>query len=67
MKILVTGAKGFVGKNLISTLYNIKDGKDKTRNLNGIRASIIKAYSKDNGMKYYSLFKPYFKMISALK
>lgn len=33
MKILVTGAKGFVGKNLISTLYNIKDGKDKTRNL----------------------------------
>lgn len=33
MKILVTGAKGFVGKNFVSTLYNIKDGKDKTRNL----------------------------------
>jgi len=33
MKILVTGAKGFVGKNLVSTLYNIKDGKDKTRYL----------------------------------
>ena len=31
MKILVTGAKGFVGKNLVSTLNNIKDGKDKTR------------------------------------
>ncbi len=30
MKILVTGAKGFVGKNLVSTLYNIKDGKDKS-------------------------------------
>lgn len=27
MKILVTGAKGFVGKNLCSQLYNIKDGK----------------------------------------
>ena len=31
MKILVTGAKGFVGKNLCATLYNIKDGKDRTR------------------------------------
>jgi len=27
MRILVTGAKGFVGKNLISQLYNIKEGK----------------------------------------
>lgn len=27
MKILVTGAKGFVGKNLCSQLNNIKDGK----------------------------------------
>ena len=31
MKILVTGAKGFVGKNLCATLYNIKEGKDRTR------------------------------------
>lgn len=31
MKILITGAKGFVGKNLASALKNIKDGKDKTR------------------------------------
>ena len=30
MKILVTGAKGFVGKNLCATLKNIKEGKDKT-------------------------------------
>jgi len=30
MKILVTGAKGFVGKNIVSTLKNIKEGKDKT-------------------------------------
>lgn len=27
MKILVTGAKGFVGRNLCSQLYNIRDGK----------------------------------------
>ncbi len=31
MKILVTGANGFVGKNLTNALYNIKNGKDKTR------------------------------------
>lgn len=30
MKILVTGAKGFVGRNLCSALKNVKDGKDKT-------------------------------------
>lgn len=33
MKILVTGANGFVGKNLVSTLKNIKEGKDRTRNI----------------------------------
>ncbi len=33
MKILVTGAKGFVGKNLVSNLYNIKEGKNRTRQL----------------------------------
>ena len=31
MKILVTGAKGFVGKNLVCALNNLKDGKDRTR------------------------------------
>lgn len=30
MNILVTGAKGFIGKNLISSLHNIRDGKDKS-------------------------------------
>jgi len=29
MKILVTGAKGFVGKNLCAALKNIRDGKDR--------------------------------------
>ncbi len=31
MRILVTGAKGFVGKNLCWALKNIRDGKDRTR------------------------------------
>jgi UDP-2-acetamido-2,6-beta-L-arabino-hexul-4-ose reductase len=30
MRILITGAKGFVGKNLAEALKNIRDGKDKT-------------------------------------
>ena len=33
MKILVTGAKGFVGRNLCSQLKNIRDGKAKWYNL----------------------------------
>ncbi|MBR5053936.1 MAG: NAD-dependent epimerase/dehydratase family protein, partial [Bacteroidaceae bacterium] len=31
MKILVTGAKGFVGKNHCAALNHIKEGKDRTR------------------------------------
>ena len=30
MKILITGAKGFVGKNLTAALQNVMDGKDRT-------------------------------------
>ena len=33
MNILVTGAKGFIGKNLIATLHNIADGKDRSFNM----------------------------------
>jgi len=31
MRILVTGAKGFVGRNLVAALRNIKDGYDRTQ------------------------------------
>lgn len=36
MKVLVTGAKGFVGGNLIEALKNIRDGKDTVHILKGL-------------------------------
>lgn len=33
MKILVTGAKGFLGRNLVESLKNIRDGKDRTHTI----------------------------------
>ncbi len=33
MKILITGANGFVGKNLAESLKAIRDGKDRTRSV----------------------------------
>lgn len=36
MKVLVTGAGGFVGSNLVESLYAIRDGKDRTRDLTGL-------------------------------
>ena len=35
MNILITGAKGFVGKNLCAELKNIRDGKARTYKLSG--------------------------------
>lgn len=45
MKILVTGAKGFVGKNLVESLKNICDGKDHTRP--GLHIAKIYEYDVD--------------------
>ncbi len=46
MNILVTGAKGFVGKNLVANLSNIKEGKDRTRR---IQIDQVYAYDLDTG------------------
>ena len=45
MKILVTGAKGFVGKNLCAQLNNIKDGKAKNY---GVQVDAIYEYDLDS-------------------
>ena len=48
MNILVTGARGFVGKNLVAALRNIRDGKDRTHPELDIR-EIFKYLSKRMG------------------
>lgn len=44
MNVLITGAKGFVGKNLVCNLRNIKEGKNRTR---GIAVDEIMEYDID--------------------
>lgn len=46
MKILITGAKGFVGRNLTAALQNIKEGKDRTHL--GITIEEIYSYDIDS-------------------
>lgn len=46
MKILVTGAKGFVGKNLCWALKNIQAGKDKTHP--GLTVDAVYEYDLDS-------------------
>lgn len=54
MKILVTGAKGFVGKNLCASLKNLKDGKDRTRpNLKITEIYEYDVFSTSNDLDFY--------------
>ena len=53
MKILVTGAKGFVGKNLVSNLKNIMEGKNRTRSFS---ISAIYEYDIDSTMEELDLY-----------
>lgn len=59
MKILVTGAKGFVGKNLVEFLKCIRDGKDRVHKINGLKNTSdlkIYEYDKDNSEEELDLF-----------
>ena len=53
MNILVTGAYGFVGKNLCEALKNIRDNKDKTRS---IRIDEIYEYDINTPEEYLDLY-----------
>ena len=54
MKILVTGAAGFVGRNLVENLKNIKDGKNRTRP--ELKFDAIYEYDKDNTLEELDRF-----------
>ncbi len=48
MKILVTGAKGFVGRNLVTALKQIENGNDRTRP--SLKIEEIFQYDKDDDL-----------------
>jgi UDP-2-acetamido-2,6-beta-L-arabino-hexul-4-ose reductase len=49
MNVLVTGAAGFVGRNLVENLKCIRDGKNRTRP--AIQIDEIYAYDRDNTLE----------------
>ena len=51
MKILVTGAKGFVGRNLVAQLQNIKESK--ARFYGGVTISQIMGYDVDSSAELF--------------
>lgn len=54
MKVLITGAKGFVGKNLVASLEAIRDGKDRARGIDQVKNStdlLIYEYDIENTIK----------------
>ena len=52
MNVLVTGAKGFVGKNLCWALKNIRDGKDRTKP--GLKIDEVWEYDIDSTQEQFS-------------
>lgn len=50
MKILVTGAKGFIGKNLVSQLRNIGEGKANNYKISGEELTILE-YDVDSDIQ----------------
>lgn len=47
MKVLVTGAKGFVGKNLCAALRNIADGKDRREKYQSLLPLTVYEHDRD--------------------
>ena len=54
MKVLVTGSSGFVGRNLVENLKNIRDGKNRTRP--EIQIDEIYEYNRHNTIEELDLF-----------
>ena len=54
MNILITGSAGFVGRNLVENLKNIRDGKNRTRPT--INIEEIYEYDRNNTLKDLDVF-----------
>ena len=65
MNILVTGAKGFVGKNLVENLKNIRDGKNRTRP--EISITDIYEYDIDNTSEEYAFLRRFHQLETSKK
>lgn len=56
MKVLVTGAKGFVGRNLCCALKNIADGKDRREKYQGLLPLTVYEYDRDGTQEELSFY-----------
>lgn len=56
MKVLVTGAKGFVGRNLCEALKNIANGKDRRQKYQGILPLTVYEYDRGNTQEELSFY-----------
>ena len=56
MKVLVTGAKGFVGKNLCEALKNIRDGKDRREKYQQLLPLTVYEYDRDGTQEELSFY-----------
>ena len=56
MKVLVTGAKGFVGRNLCESLKAIRDGKDRRERYQSLLPLTVYEYDRDGAREELSLY-----------
>lgn len=56
MKVLVTGAKGFVGRNLCCALKNIADGKDRREKYQSLLPLTVYEYDRDGTQEELSFY-----------
>lgn len=56
MKVLITGAKGFVGRNLCESLKSIRDGKDRREYFAPLLPLTVYEYDRDSDREALSLY-----------